>query len=68
QIRVIDNKGRQVATSRTDTGGNAGLAIPADLRPDEMTMEVSAEGFNVRHIRLDGTNVAPDLRTVLYGA
>jgi hypothetical protein len=67
QIRVVDSEGRQVATSRTDAGGNAGLAIPADLRPEEMTMEVSAPGFNSRRIRLDGTNVVVDLRKVLYG-
>jgi hypothetical protein len=68
QVRVVDSEGRQVATSLTDSGGNAGLAIPADLRPDEMTMEVVAEGFNPRHVRLDGANVVPDLRAILYGA
>ncbi len=66
-LKVTDAEGRQVATSRTDADGNAGLAIPADLRPAEMVLEVAAEGFNTRHIRLDGVNAIPDLRTVLYG-
>jgi hypothetical protein len=29
---------------------------------------VRAEGFNPRHMRLDGTNLALDLRRALYGA
>jgi hypothetical protein len=30
-------------------------------------MAVRAEGFNPRHMLLDGSNLALDLRAVLYG-
>jgi len=45
----------------------AGFALPPDVRREELRMRVEAEGFNVRHLRLDGTNLALDLRQMLYG-
>ena len=67
EIVVIDAEGRKVARATTESGGAAGLAIPAELLPQELVAEVTIEGFNTRHIRLNGTNVVLDLRAALYG-
>ena len=56
-----------VAKVHTDTDGIAGFGIPADLQPAEISVQVDAEGFNSRHLQLDGTNLAIDLRELLYG-
>ena len=66
-ITVSDSRDRHAARAATDANGVAGVVIPAELHPAEMVAEVTAEGFNPRHIRLDGTNVAVDLRRALYG-
>jgi len=68
EILVTDHVDGLVARTKTDAGGNAGIAIPADLLPSELRIAVRAEGFNPRHMLLDGSNLALDLRQVLYGA
>ena len=65
-VVATDAHGGRVASVRTNADGVAAFGVPADLRPDEITIEVEAMGFNPRHLRLDGTNVAIDLRTLLY--
>jgi hypothetical protein len=67
EILVTDHRDGKVATARTDAGGNAGIAIPADLLPSELAIAIHANGFNSRHMRLDGSNLALDLREALYG-
>ncbi len=57
---------RVIAQAKTDSYGVAGLPIPADLSPSDIVLTVSHDGFNPRHLRLDGTNVVDDLRQVLY--
>ncbi len=67
EVLVSDHVDGKVALTRTDEGGICGFAIPADMRPEELRMAVRAEGFNPRHMLLDGSNLALDLRAVLYG-
>ncbi len=68
RIVVTDDRDRPAAAATTDAGGNAGIAIPADLLPAELACTISAEGFNTRHLRLNNTNTVVDLRKELYGA
>ncbi len=68
EILVMDRKDGLVARVRTDESGLAACAVPAELEPGELLAAVHAEGFNPRHVRLDGTNVCIDLPEVLYGA
>ncbi len=68
EIVVMDHRDGLVARARTDGMGNAGVSLPAELRPSEMHAAVRAEGFNSRHLRLDGENLVVNLRRVLYGA
>jgi hypothetical protein len=67
-VLVSDHVDGKVALTRTDEGGVCGFAIPADMRPEDLRMAVHAEGFNSRHMLLDGSNLALDLREVLYAS
>lgn len=58
---------RRVAHGTTGAGGVYGFATPSDLAPAEMAISVRHPGFNSRHLRLDGTTLALDLREALYG-
>jgi hypothetical protein len=66
-IMVRDHRDGLVARVSTDANGETGFAIPADVEPEELVAVVRAEGFNARHLRLDGSNLCIDLREVLYG-
>jgi len=68
EILVSDHQDGKVARVLTDANGVAGISIPADLAPADLRLRVHAEGFNPRHMLLDGTNLALDLRRALYGA
>jgi hypothetical protein len=68
ELLVTDHRDGRVARALTDANGVAGISIPADLEPGDLRLRVAAEGFNPRHMRLDGTSIAIDLREVLYGA
>jgi predicted AlkP superfamily pyrophosphatase or phosphodiesterase len=67
-ILVTDHRDGKVATAHSDPAGYAGVPIPPDVRPDELRMVVHAEGFNPRHMLMEGSNLAIDLREVLYRA
>jgi len=66
-VRVVDSIDGHVATAKTGADGLAAFAIPADLLPSELALSVQAEGFNTRHLRLDGANIVADPRS-LYAA
>ena len=67
-VIASDEQGGRVASVRTNADGIAAFGVPAELQPSEITMVVEMAGFNPRHLRLDETNVAIDLRSLLYGA
>lgn len=67
EILVSDHKDGKVARVLADANGVAGISIPADLATADLRIRIAAEGFNPRHMLLDGSNLALDLRRVLYG-
>lgn len=67
EILVSDHRDGKVARVLTDANGVAGISIPADLEPADLRLAIRAEGFNARHMLMDGSNLALDLRSVLYG-
>ncbi|HMO55260.1 MAG TPA: alkaline phosphatase family protein, partial [Tepidiformaceae bacterium] len=67
EILVSDHRDGKVARVFTDANGVAGISIPADLEPADLRFAVHAEGFNTRHMLMDGSNLALDLAGVLYG-
>lgn len=56
-----------IAKVTTDDAGVAAFATPADVRPSQITVSVRHPDYNPRHLRLDGRNLAIDLRWELYG-
>jgi hypothetical protein len=59
---------RVVAEGTTTADGLFGFATPSDVDSRRIGLRVSAKGFNARHVLLDGTRLALDLRAALYGA
>lgn len=55
------------AKAVTNEAGVAGFATPSDVPPREIVLSVQHPDYNPRHLRLDGTNLAIDLRRALYG-
>jgi len=56
-----------VARVTTNPAGVAGFATPGNVPRREIVRSVRHPDFNPRHLRLDGTNLAIDLRRELYG-
>jgi hypothetical protein len=64
---VVSGQGGQVlARSRTDEYGVAGVPLPPELPAGEVMITVHHDDYNPRHVRLDGSSVALDLRELLY--
>lgn len=58
---------RALARVATNDAGIAGFATPADVAPVNIVLSVRHADYNVRHLRLDGSNLCVDLRRELYG-
>lgn len=56
-----------LARGRTDENGLFAFPTPNDVASSAIAVSVRAPGFNPRHLLMDGTNLALDLRSVLYG-
>lgn len=66
-VRVVTHAGKVAAEAKTDAFGVCGVPLPGDEEPEHIVIRVEREGFNTRHLRLDGTNVVEDIRKRLYG-
>jgi hypothetical protein len=67
EVRVLAPHGALLATVTTNAAGVAGFATPADVPRADIVLAVRHPDFNPRHLRLDGSNLAIDLRRELYG-
>lgn len=67
ELLVTDARDGLIARTRTNGAGLAAFPVPGDVAPGELRMSVRAEGFNPRHLRLDGTNLVLDVEQALYG-
>jgi hypothetical protein len=56
-----------LARGHTDVNGLFAFPTPNDVPSSAIAVSVRAAGFNPRHVLMDGTNLALDLRSVLYG-
>jgi len=65
---TVSAHGKVETRARTDDYGVAGLPLMVDETSHEVILTIEHQGFNPRHMRLDGTNVVLDLRESLYGA
>jgi hypothetical protein len=55
-----------LARGSSGPDGVFGFATPSDLESAQIGIVVRAPGLNARHLRLDGTRLALDLRRALY--
>jgi hypothetical protein len=67
-VRVHSSPDKLLASLSTNGAGVAGFSTPADVPPHAISVSVHHPDYNPRHLRLDGTNLAIDLRRALYGA
>ena len=67
EVRVLGANDQAVASLQTNAMGVAGFSTPADVAPRDLVLSVHHPDYNPRHLRLDGTNLAIDLRRALYG-
>lgn len=67
EILLRDARDASLASAKTNENGIAGIAKPADVPAHEIVVSVRHPEYNPRHLRLDGTNLAVDLRQALFG-
>jgi hypothetical protein len=67
EVRVVGRTDHLLAHVATNAAGIAGFATPPDVAPHDIALSVTHPDFNPRHLRLDGSNLALDLRRELYG-
>lgn len=67
EVHVRAPHGTVIATAATNGAGVVGFATPADVAHHDIVVAVQHPQFNPRHLRLDGSNIALDLRRELYG-
>ncbi len=67
EVTLSAHGAKILARARTDAGGTCGLALPVDVAPEDLYVTVHHDDYNTRHVRLDGTPVVEDIRSLLYG-
>ncbi|HSQ00061.1 MAG TPA: alkaline phosphatase family protein [Candidatus Dormibacteraeota bacterium] len=67
EVRVLSAHEHVLAALTTNAAGVAGFSTPADVAPRDIVLSVHHPDYNPRHLRLDGTSLAIDLRRALYG-
>jgi hypothetical protein len=68
-VAVSHRSGRstkELARGRTDANGMFAFATPSDTDTNRISLTIHAEGFNPRHVLLDGTPLGVDPRGALY--
>jgi len=68
EVRVLGRADHVLASAATNAAGIAGFATPADVAPHDIVLSIRHPDYNPRHLRLDGTNLAVDLRSELFGS
>jgi hypothetical protein len=66
EITISGPGGHVIAHAKADAFGVAGVALPAEVPERDIVVSVHHDDYNPRHVRLDGSNVVPDLRELLY--
>jgi len=71
RIRVVarhaDGRTEPIADGVTDVGGVFGFATPAEIPSPLLVLEVDADGYNPRVVRLDGHPIEPSLNHLFDG-
>jgi len=67
-VKLLDRSGAIVGEATTSMLGIVAFATPANLRDEDLVLEVEHSAFNSRKLRIDGAPIHADLRKLLYGA
>ena len=67
EVTLSGAEGGGQSRARTDSHGVAGLPLPSEVPPQDVLITVHHEDYNPRHVRLDGSSMALELRELLYG-
>jgi phosphonoacetate hydrolase len=67
EVLAHSHPDKLIAKQVTNDAGMAAFATPADVRPADIVVSVHHPDYNPRHLRLNGHNLAVDLRRELYG-
>jgi hypothetical protein len=67
EVTVSGPGGKVLSRVTTDGGGVAGVPLPVEVPAHDIVVTVHHDAYNPRHLRLDGANIAIDLRELLYG-
>ncbi len=65
-VKLLDRSGAIIGEGTTSMIGIVAFATPANLRDDELVLEVEHADFNRRTLRIDGAPLHADLRKLLY--
>ncbi len=67
EVVVSTHNSEVLGRARTSPGGTCGVPLPANIEPADIFVTVHHDGYNPRHLRLDGAPAWDDLRHALYG-
>jgi hypothetical protein len=67
EVALYTNRQEKIGAVVTNEVGIAGFATPPDVPSEQIVVSIHHPDFNPRHLRLDGTSIAIDLRKELYG-
>jgi phosphonoacetate hydrolase len=63
---TLHGEGVEALQSRTSTTGVVAFATPANIKNEDLVLEVEHPDFNRRKLRIDGVAIIEDLRARLY--
>jgi phosphonoacetate hydrolase len=65
-VKLLDSAGALLGEATTSMMGIVAFATPANIRDDDLTLEVEHADFNRRKLRIDGAQLHADIRKQLY--
>lgn len=66
KVKLLDRAGHALGEATTSLMGIVAFATPANLRDEDLVLEVEHADFNRRNLRADGAPIHADIRKLLY--
>jgi hypothetical protein len=68
KIKLLDREGNSLGEGVSSLLGIVAFSTPANVRDEDLVIEVEHPQFNHRKLHANGESMAPDIRKLLYGA
>jgi hypothetical protein len=65
-VKLLDRAGATLGEGSTSMMGIVAFATPANLRDEDLALEVEHADFNRRKLSIDGAPIHADIRKLLY--